>query len=149
MAFPSDTARRTLSAGLQRAQSTAGSIKRIAQNNRDRMASSHITAGGILSLLDNLRGAHAQLTEVAAMPGIADYAQEQLEVSDVAGDFSAMLSAIEGASAWIIDNFPRADDGALKMEDMDSEGQRTERTFSSAQTSGLRTALDAVIASID
>lgn len=149
MAFPSDTTRRTLSAGLQRAQSTAGNTKRIAANNHARMASGVITAGGLISLLDNLRGAHSELTTVAAMPGIADYAEEQLGVETVTQDFGAMLSAIETAAGWIITHLPRADDGALKMEDMDAQGRRTERSFSTAQTAGLRSALDAVIATID
>lgn len=149
MAFPSNTTRRSLSAGLSRAQSTAGSIKRIATNNRNHMAQGPITASGVLSLLDNLRAAHRDLTEIAEMNGIAEYAQEQLEVEDVATDFNSMLVAIEAASGWIITNFPRADDGALKTEDMSPQGERTERSFSSSSTAGLRTHLDTVIASID
>ena len=147
MAFPTNETRRTFASALDRAQSQASSIKRIAANNRDRMASGPITAGGLFSLLDNLIGAKVQLAEAAAMPGMDEYAEAQLGQT-VSADFDAMMQAIDDATAWIIANMPKAD-GYLQTETLEADGTRTERSFATADTAGLRTALDAVIATID
>jgi len=146
MAFP--TSREMLATGLSRAQSQASSIKRIAQNNRDRMAAGPITAGGVLSLLDNLSGALATFQGVAGLAGIAAYAQDQLG-QDVAPDFSAMIAEVTACRDWIVSALPKDGDGYLLLETMDAQGSRTERTFSTAATAGLRTALDALIATIE
>lgn len=148
MAFPTANTRRTLSSALDRAQDQAANIKAIAQYNRDLMAAGAITASRMLALLDNLRGAKGVLSETSALAGIAAYAQGQLGDSSVSTEFSAMMTAIDNAGAWIISNFPKATDGALKSEDMDVQGNRTERTFSTTQTVALRTLLDTLIATI-
>jgi hypothetical protein len=146
MPFP--TSRQMLANGLSRAQSQASTIKRIAENNRDRMAAGPITAGGVVSLMDNLSGALSVFQEVSALPGIAAYAQEQLG-EDVSADFAAMSSATQAARNWIVTALPKDGDGYLLLETMDASGNRTERTFGTAATAGLRTALDALIATIE
>lgn len=147
MAFPTNETRRSLASALDRAQAQASSIKRIAANNRDRMAAGPITAGGVFSLLDNLIGAKAVLSEAASMQGIAEYAQAQLG-QDISGDFAAMMNAIDTATAWIINAIPKAG-GYIQTEAINADGSRTERTFTTAQTAGLRAALDTIIATID
>ena len=146
MTFP--TSREMLATGLSRAQSQASSIKRIAQNNRDRMAAGPITAGGVISLMDNLSGALATFQVVSGLPGIADYANAQLG-QDVVADFTAMSDATAAARNWIITAIPKDAGGFLLLETIDANGVRTERNFTSAQTEGLRTALDALIATIE
>ena len=149
MAYPAS--RLTMHELLTRANQQANSIKQIAANNRDRMASGPITAEGTLALLDNLMGARSHLANAAARPNIAPYAQTQMggDQLDVVASFNAMMAALDDAIDWIVTNFPRSADGALLTEELASDGTRTERTFSTAQTAGLRTALDALIATID
>jgi hypothetical protein len=147
MAFPTNETRRTLASALDRAQAQASSIKRIAANNRDRMAAGSITASGVFSLLDNLKGARAQFSEAAALPGMGAYAEDQLG-RGVTQEFADMLAAIDAAADWIIANMPSSG-GYLQTETLNADGSRTERTFPTSQTGGLRTALDALIATID
>lgn len=148
MGFPTNSTRRSLSSALDRAQSQADSIKRIAQNNRDRMAAGTITSSGIISLLDNLDGAHNVLAETASLPGIGEFAEAQLGQT-VLVEFGQMMTAIDAASAWIRANFPVGTGGHLQSESWGVGHARVERTFSTAETAGLRTLLDAVIAAID
>lgn len=147
MAFPTNSTRRSLASALDRAQSQADSIKRICQNNKDRMTAGTITSGGLLSLLDNLIGAKTILSEAAGLDGMGEFAEAQIGQT-VTEDFTAMMSAIDAAGAWIVTNFPKAG-GYLQAESWGAGGARTERTFSSTDTANLRTLLDAVIAAID
>lgn len=145
MAFP--TNRDMLATGLARAQSQASSIKRIAQNNRDRMAASGITSGGLISLLDNLLGAKGVLDGAKGLPGIAAYSQEQLG-ADVSADFVAMNRELTACIAFIIGALPKQGKYLL-TEEIAADGTRTDRIFTAAQTAGLRDALDALIATIE
>jgi len=146
MAFP--TSRDMLSVGLARVQSQAGSIKRIAQNNRDRMAAGPITSGGILSLLDNINGALETVQVVRALDGIGQYAVAQLG-QDVANDFQAMVTELTACRDLIMAAIPKDENGYLLIETMDATGNRIERSFTTAQTAALRTALDALIATVE
>lgn len=148
MGFPTNTTRRSLASALDRAQSQADSIKRIAQNNKDRMAAGTITAGGLLSLLDNLAGAKTALSDAAGLAGMGEFAQAQLGQT-VTTEFANLMTALDNAGAWIISNFPKDAGGYLLAETWGTNGARVERTFTTAQTAGLRTLLDALIATID
>ena len=145
MTFPSSDT--SLAVGLTRAQQQASSIKAIATNNSTAMKAGPVLSSGILSLLDNLVGAHNVLSAVASLDGIDAYAQEQIGVS-IASDFTAMMNAITAAAAWIVTNFP-ASGGYLQAQTMNSDGARTERSFTTTQTAGLVTLLDALVATID
>ena len=146
MPFP--TQREMLSVGLARAQSQADSIKRIAQNNNSRMAAGNISASGLLALLDNLKGAVATFQAVRGLTGIASYATSQLG-EDVTQDFIDMENAATAAATMIITAFPKDGSNYLLIEQIDAQGDRTEREFTPAQTAGLRAALDTLIATID
>lgn len=147
MAFPTNSTRRSLASSLDRAQSQADSIKRIAQNNKDRMAAGTITSSGLLSLLDNMIGAKTILLEASALTGMDTFAQAQLGQS-ISAEFTTMMNAIDAAGAWIVTNFPKSG-GYLQSETWGAGGLRVERTFSTTETAGLRTLLDAVIAAIN
>lgn len=148
MAFPTNSTRRSLASALDRAQSQADSIKRIAQNNKDRMAAGTITSSGLISLLDNMIGAKAILLEASALPGMDTFANAQLGRT-IGAEFTTMMNAIDAAGAWIVTNFPKGTGGYLQAETWGVGGARVERTFSTAETANLRTLLDAVIAAID
>lgn len=150
MAFPTNRTRRSLAAALDRAQSQADTIKRLSESANVSMAGGAVTSSFVLSMLANLRAAKDVFDETSALPGMAAFALAQLNDNiDVIAGFLAMTNALTAAGAWIIQNIPKAADGALKLEDMDAFGNRTERTFSTAQTAGLRTLLDTLIATID
>lgn len=144
MAFP--TQREMLSVGLARAQSQANSLKRIAQNNRDRMAAGNISGEGLLSLLDNLRGARDTFQAVRQLPGMAAYATAQLG-EDVTADFVAMENATTSAGSAILPLIRVG--GNLITQQIDAAGVRSEIEFTPAQTASIRTELDTLIAAID
>lgn len=146
MAFPTSSA--TLSVGLARAQSQASAIKRIAQNNYETMAAGPVSASFVITLLDNLKGARSVFDAAGNLPGMAAYAQEQLG-QDVTADFVAMVSEIDTVGSLIVSALPKDGSGYLLLETIDAQGNRTERTFTSAQTSGVRSALQDLIATIE
>lgn len=148
MTFPSTNAMPTLAEGLMRARSQAASIKAIAANNSTAMKAGSISSSGVFSLLDNLLGAKNILSQAAALSGMDTYAEAQLGQS-ISADFTAMMNAITDVINWVVQNFPKDTDGYLQTATMNSDGTRIERSFTSAQTAGLATLLDALVATID
>lgn len=131
--------------------------KTTAQNVRSRAASGPISATIAVGLLDNVRTDIAYFEAVAATPGIGAYAAEQYGSGYTIGpDFTAFVSALEDVRDWIVGALPRepvnpADPTGprhLLLQTVAADGSRTDRTFSVAQTAGLRTVLDALIATV-
>lgn len=155
MAFPTASRLRTLTSALERAQQQAASIKAIATNNRDRMARGAITAGGIISLADNLRGTAAQMVEGFDVENpdeirrLVDWAEAQLGTTGVEASFRAMLGAIRVAVGAALAVLPHDENGWLLISSLGADGNLVERSFTTEETADLRAALDAVIAAID
>lgn len=151
MALPNNP---PLSEVLKEARQRWVQTKRISQNIRDRAASGPIPASTVLGLLDNLRTDLAYFTAVAATPNIGTYAQEQYGVTYLIGpDFTAFITAIEDTIAWIVAALPKAAPDVngfewVLLQRIDVDGNRIDRTFSVAQTAGLRTILDSLIATV-
>ena len=131
------------------AKSTAAQAKQLAQQSRDAMAAGTVSGNVIRQLLDRLLIAKTTFQSVAAVPGIAAYAQAQEGdgAYDVAAEFTAMTDAIDDVGAWILANVPTSG-GYVQMEQWSASGVSV-RQFTTAQTAGLRTQLDALIATID
>jgi hypothetical protein len=68
---------------------------------------------------------------------------------DVVAEFTAMESAVEDCRDWIVANLPTDADGYLVIRTLNADGTLTDRMFAPAQTAGLRTEIDAVLATID
>lgn len=145
MAFPSAS---TLGEALRQTRDQAGLIKGASANLRARSAAGPIGAREAIAFLDLLRGLRAELAATAARPGMDTFATEQLGRS-VAADFTAMLDAMDATITWLASALPKNAQGYLLVEQMDAAGTRTERTFSTTETTGLRTRLDALIATIE
>lgn len=121
-------------------------------NVRDRLAASSAPSSLILDIEPRLRGFRAELVAVRDVPGIGPYAQEQLGdgTLNVATEFNAMIAAIDNVITWIRNNFPvatGANAGVLLAQVFGVNG-REDRLFTSTQTAGLRTQLDALIATV-
>lgn len=148
MAFPSASHRRSLATALERAQSQADSLKRLATSYKASLAAGPVTGSYVLGVLDTLRSSRDVFTETAGLAGISEYAQAQLGQT-VSSEFAAMTSAIDNSGSWIMANFPKDGAGFLLERTFAADGSRVERTFTAAQTAGLRTLLDTLIATID
>ena len=124
--------------------------KNIAQMTVSDLASTR-DANYIFARLDDFRGRLSQLQSYAAIPGMAAYAQQQLNTPtyDVVTEFNNMIAALQAVIAWVVNNFPKEVDGFLKdTTTINADGSRTAATFTSAQTSGWVTQLNAFIATI-
>ena len=153
MAFPSDLGTKAddLTRAWARARQFAGAIKRDATNIKTLSAAGTAGASDILSFSVRLADAKAELAKSAAVPGIAAYAQAQINdpAFDVAAAFTAMRDGIDACTAWVVANFPKDGGGFLLAQTIAADGRPADRVFSAAGTATLRTQLDALIATID
>lgn len=122
---------------------------------RDRSASNDISAGYVLLVLDRLREDLSYFNSIASTPGLTQYARDQYadQGMDIVADFNAMMNAITNTINWIVSALPKAPaDGQgneyLLLKTIDATGVRSDRLFTPAQTAGLRTQLDSIIATI-
>jgi hypothetical protein len=147
MAFRASTA--TQAQGLLSAMQQAVWVKQQAQAGIT-MLQGNVNANQIFQLLDNLRAPMGIFSSVAAIPGIATYAQSQFNDAtyNVAAEFTSMTSALQAVIDWVVNNFPKGTGGFVQAYTINADGSRTPTVFTPAQTAGLTTALNAVVASI-
>lgn len=134
----------------KRAKHLAVQLKTMAAERSAAFASGG-TAAHVLSVAGNLRGIKKQLQAFAAVPGIGAYAVEQEADPDysVGTEFNGMISAIDSAVAFIVQNMPKDADGFLLVNRINADGSLTPRDFTGQQLSGLSAALDGIVAAID
>lgn len=96
-----------------------------------------------------LKTANTQFTSLKSTPGLAQYAKDQ-EIDqnyDVVAEFNAMQSAIADVLTWMDSNVPTNVTADIPAN-WESGGSLITNTFTPAQTSALRTEINAVIAAI-
>lgn len=115
------------------------------------IAAGSVSSQTIVNTASFFANANALLTQYAAVPGLAAYAQQQVNnVSlDVAGTFNAMQAALVASLTWIVSNFPKDGGGNLLYAQFNGSGQVVLASFTSSQLSGLATLLTSLIATID
>lgn len=96
-----------------------------------------------------LRRAYDQMTALAGTPGIVEYAQAQENDPnyDVVAEFLLMQGAIDAALDWMDTNVP-TEVTAVAPGSWTDGGSMIATTFTPEQTEPLRTALQAVVATI-
>ena len=110
-------------------------------------------AGGnadqIYSLLRLLAQHRARLQEIAAIPGLADYArgQEADASYDVAAEFVAVIAAVESTNVWMQAAIP-VSSGYEQMYSRPNGIDLIPRTFTSATLVPLVTRLQAIAAAV-
>ena len=109
-----------------------------------------ISSSQILGLAGNLRSARILMEERRVISGITEYAKTQEDdvTYDVSAEYVIMRGALDAILMWISSAMPESG-GYLQVETLNADGSITYRNFSTAQTAGLRTALDTLIASIE
>jgi len=98
----------------------------------------------------DLINAKAQLTAAAGTAGIVDYAKAQTGNAslNIVTEWQAMMDAIDAVGAQILSDVPTGAGGFRLVESWTASGISV-RQFTTAQTASLRTALSALIATID
>jgi len=144
MAFRANTA--TQAQGLLSAMQQAVFVKQSAQI-AVQLLTGTVTANQVFQIVDNLRSPLQIFAQVAAIPGIAAYAQAQFNDAtyDVATEFTNMVNTINAVVNWVVTNFPKDTGGFAQAYTIAADGSRTPVTFTPTQTAGLTTALNAVI----
>lgn len=126
-------------------------IKSSAQQLRASSASGPIGANNVIAYVGDLADMLEQIATLSAVPGLATYAQEQTTngAFNIVNEYGAARTAAIATRDWVIANFPKDGSGNLLEKKFDANGRVTLNTFSSASLSGLRTQLDALIATIN
>lgn len=132
-----------LQRGFERALDVAGQEKRtidawVAQLN------GNITGLDAVAMLANLDRVIGVFEEVAALPGLAEYAKTQFDdpAYDVAAQFTAMTAALSAVRSWLRTNIPA---NAVSI----SNGVMVGATYTPAQTAGLKSLVVAAAATIE
>jgi hypothetical protein len=98
-------------------------------------------------VLDPLRGVITALQQWEVTASLDTYAAGQGYAGTMSADCAARITAAQACIAWIVANFP-ASGGFLQSHTLNADGSRTPRSFTSAQTAGLQTALTSFIATL-
>lgn len=105
----------------------------------------------IFNALDAMRAAIANFNRFKAVAGLDSYATAQVPgyAGTMSADINTTVAAIQACIDWIVANFPK-DSTALWIlaQQLNADGTRTPRSFTSVQTAGLQTKLQALIATI-
>lgn len=153
MAFPTDVGskRDDLERAWEGVRNAAGAIKSAAQAVRTRSAAGPIEAREVVTLADQLANANDRLARYTVVPGLLAYVREQINdpTIDIVAEYNAMLAQINAVRTWVINNFPKDASNYLLYHTFGADGRIVQRTLTSAQTAGLRTQLDALLATLD
>jgi hypothetical protein len=152
MAFPASNGAAfpfTLDVAWKGARDAAYQLQQQCTAMNAQIAAGNVSAQNILAAMSFFVTINTQLTQYAAVPGLAAYAQAQVNSAslDVAGAFTAMQSALVAVGTWITSNFPVDSSGFLQAQKFAS-GLPVWQTFTTAQLAGLVTALNALSATI-
>jgi hypothetical protein len=151
MALPPALTQNSLAYALGVVQNYAAQAKDRATSAVAVMAASSVNTGFVFSLLDALNGLIANLNAVKATAGLDSYATAQVPgyASTMSSDITATVNAAQACIDWVTANFPKDSTNIwLLGEQLNADGTRTFRAFTPAQTAGLRTALNNLLATI-
>ena len=135
--------------GYDQVKKVATQLKRFSENR-----SADLTGGGnsdqLLGTVDTMLVFKEQFGSLASIPGIGDYAKEQEDdpAYDVAAEFLAMIALVDAVITTVTTGFPVDGSDFLLAYTFNPDGSQLPRTFTSGQTAGVVTALDAVVAGI-
>jgi hypothetical protein len=147
MVLPSSTS--SMATGLAQVQNIAASVKSQAGNVLVTLQSGPVNTLFIFQMLDQLNGLITSLNALSATAGLNAYATSQLPgyAGTMTTDITATVNAAQACINWVVTNFPTSG-GFLSAFTLNANGTRTPASFTSAQTAGLQTAIQALIATI-
>lgn len=148
MAFPASNGSipLTLEGAWALARSAAQTVQQNAISLNAQIASGSVSSQAILGTCGLFATLNVTLSQCAAVPNLAAYAQAQVSNPglDVAGDFNTMQTALVAVITWISQNFPSS-----AFLSFSGDGQPVYVNFSQAQLAPLAALLTTLIATID
>lgn len=154
MAFPATGTARAdnLSDVWTFARGMAAQVRSRASSLSSSAAGPSTAASMVLDAATFLADAKAALLKASQVPGIGAYAQQQINDAtvNITTEFNAMMAQIDNTVGIIIANFPKDGSGRLLFLTFtaDNTGRNQSSTFTTAQMAPVKTALDALIATI-
>lgn len=105
------------------------------------------TADEVINIMRGLQTSYDIINTAKTTPGLAQYAKDQLgdAALDIAAEVNATLAAMASAVTWITNNFPKDANGYI-LKDKILNGALDVRAFTPAQMAGLKTQLNAILA---
>lgn len=129
----------TLDAAWALARNAASAVQGQCATYQAQVGTGTVSSQAVLNFMGVLAGLNVQLTQAAAVSGIAAYAQAQVGNPglDVVGAFSAMQAALIAVVTWVKANFPKDGSSKLLFVQTDANGLLLYDTFISAQLAPL------------
>lgn len=152
MALPPALTQNSLTYALGVVQNCAAQIKEHATSAIAVMAANPVDTNFVFNLLDQLNGVIANLNAVKNTVGLNAHATANVPgyAATMTTDITATVAAAQACIDWVVANFPRdtvATTWLLGFQ-LNADGSRTARFFTSAQTAGFRTALTTLLLTI-
>lgn len=129
----------------------AAGIKQQATDALAQLQAGPVDANWIFNAVDVMRDALTRFNRFKGVAGLDSYATNQVSgyTGPMTTDITTTVAAIQACIDWIVANFPKDSTATyLLAYTMAADGSRTARSFSSVQTAGLQTKLQALIATI-
>lgn len=153
MAYPAST--KTLQQWLADVDQRAAGIKAAAQQQKSLSSAGNLSMDDIRRFFDQLVSVNVLFTAAGSVPGIANYVntEKQGTVADAAAEFVTMRNQIVATMGWLRANVPQGTFGGTDYKlafnfPADNITASSALKFTSGQTAGYRTVLDALIATI-
>lgn len=149
MTLPPALTKNSLAYALNNVQGYAAQANDRATSAVAVMAAGPVDTIFVFSLLDALNGLIANLNAVKNTSGLDAYATAQVPgyAGTMSSDITATVNAAQACIDWVVANFPTSATFLLGQQ-LNANGTRTQRSFTTAQTAGLRTALNNLLATI-
>jgi hypothetical protein len=142
----------SLSTAWEFGRDRAAFVRRRAAQLSASAAGASTPAVDVLGFATEVADARVDLVRVSQLGGMGAYAQSQMNdpTLNAAAEFNAMIAAIDSAISAIISNFPKDASNRLLFLTFaaDNSGRNTSSTFTAAQMAPVKTALDALVATI-
>lgn len=151
MTFPSSNSTSSLGVILSTLQALAGQTKSQAQNSLTLLQTQNVDTIFVFQLLDRLIHIISTLNAWRNTTGLDAYATSELPgyAGTLTADINGIISAAQACINWTVTNFPKdSTQTYILAESLNSDGTRTLRQFTPAQTAGLQTLIQALIATI-
>jgi hypothetical protein len=151
MSFPSSSSL-TLEDALKSLRDKALSVKTTSTNIRAQSLAGGTPYSSILNYMTALRGYKAQMASLYNITGLSAYAQEQLgngfSSINVVTEYNTMIATLDSTVQWIAANLNKDGSNYALAVQIAADGVLTERTYGSGALAGLRTQIDALLATI-
>jgi hypothetical protein len=140
----------SLSKAFETLGTRAVATKQFLQAQRINMTASTCDSQVPVAVVLHLGRAIEDLTAIAATPGLAAYASDQVNdpTYDVVAEFNAMRAAMVNARDSLMAMFPKDGSGFLLYQSFTASGGLQYRTFTAAQLAAAVAQVDSVIAAI-